>query len=309
MKEIVLISCILFSIFNGYGQEPDNIFSYEKIQPSATIVKNGQLDSLTRFEKVVLKGFDTNIPFYHFLNNRTSEKKYAILLHGLGGNKMYWIYPSKPYLQYTENLTTIKDSLLEQGFSLVIIDAKFHGERTYELNFRDPSSLPPQLSQNIEDANLFYDLMVSTVKEVRLIMDYIQGVNRAPDLKFNLVGYSMGGAISLLLNSIDDRINSVVACVPPMGRPYTELDGFDWADEMEEKMKAVSPLYSATDQKSPLAMLMGKTDFFIPEEEARAFYNKLSIDDKKLKFYESGHELPKDYVEDVINWLTQHNKK
>jgi esterase/lipase len=161
----------------------------------------------------------------------------------------------------------------------------------------------------MDDADIFYDMMVSTIKEVRLIMDYLEDVHKDSDMKFNLIGYSLGGGISLLLNSIDDRINSVVACVPPLGRPYTELEDLDWKKEIGEKMKAISPLYVATNQKSPVALLMGKTDFFIPEKEARTFYNEISIDDKKLKFYDSGHELPDAYIEDVINWITQHNKK
>lgn len=309
MRRILLISFILLSISKSYSQEPNNIYSYEKHKPSATIVQSGQLDSLTGLDKIVLTAFDSKIPFYHISNRRALEKKYVILLHGLGGNKKYWLYPSMPYLEYTKNLTAIKDSLLDIGFSLVIIDAKYHGERTYELNFRDPSYLPPQRSRNIDDANIFYDMTVSTVKEVRVIMDYLEEVHKDPDMKFNLVGYSMGGGIALLLNAIDDRVNAVVACVPPLGRPYTELNGLDWPEEMEAKMKVISPLYSATDQKSPVVMLMGKTDFFIPEKEARAFYNEILVADKELKFYDSGHELPEDYIEDVINWISQHNSK
>jgi len=119
----------------------------------------------------------------------------------------------------------------------------------------------------------------------------------------------MGGAFSLILNNLEDRINCIVACVPPMSRPFSEVEELNWSNELTEKMKAINPLYAATDQKSPVALLMGKTDFFIPEQEARAFYDEILIDDKKLKFYDSGHELPDAYIEDVINWITQHNKK
>jgi esterase/lipase len=54
---------------------------------------------------------------------------------------------------------------------------------------------------------------------------------------------------------------------------------------------------------------MEKTDPFISEDEAREFYDRIAIDDKKLKFYDSGHELPTEYIKDVISWITQHNKK
>lgn len=309
MRKIFLICFILVCITQGYGQHYNDHFDYKKSDLSAFIADNKAVDSLTQFEKVVLDGFNSKIPFYHYLNKRNSENAYVILMHGLGGNKDYWVNPSMPYLQYTKNLTSIKDSLLQLGFNLVIIDAKFHGERSYELNFRDPSTLPPMRSKNQKDAESFYNMYVSSIKEVRLIMDYVQQKVEDPDMKFNLVGYSMGGAFSLILNNIEDRINSVVACVPPLSRPFSEIESLNLSNEIAVKMKAISPLYSATNQKAPVAMLMGKTDFFIPEQEARTFYDDILIEDKKLKFYDSGHELPNAYIEDVINWITQHNKK
>ena len=38
-------------------------------------------------------------------------------------------------------------------------------------------------------------------------------------------------------------------------------------------------------------------------------HDDILIEDKKLKFYDSGHELPNAYIEDVINWIMEHNKK
>ncbi len=309
MRKIFLICTILISIIKGYGQNYNDHFDYKKSDLSALVVESHTVDSLTQFEKVVLDGFNSKIPFYHFLNERNQENEYVILIHGLGGNKNYWVNPSMPYLQYTKNLTAIKDSLLQLGFNIVIIDAKFHGERSYELNFRDPSSLPPMRSRNQADTESFYNLYVSSIKEIRMIMDYLQQRIQDTNLEFNLIGYSMGGAFSLILNNLEDRINCIVACVPPMSRPFSEVEELNWSNVLAEKMMAISPLYCATDQKSPVAMLMGKTDFFIPEQEAKDFFDAILIDDKKLKFYDSGHELPNDYIEDVINWITQHNNK
>ena len=139
------------------------------------------------------------------------------------------------------------------------------------------------------------------------MMSYLSERGGKSDLRFNLVGYSMGAAFALILNDIDERINCVVACVPPLSRPYSELEEFDWGEDLENKLRAISPLYSVKKQKSPLALLMGNDDFFIPVQEAREFYEKISLDDKSLKFYNSGHELPGEYIDDVIDWLEQHN--
>ncbi|WP_375324270.1 alpha/beta hydrolase family protein [Flagellimonas sp. GZD32] len=307
MKKCNLLFFLLLIIHVGYGQNYNAHFEYEKLNPTAVIVENRPVDSLIQMEKVVLDGFDTKILFYHFITKKNFENRYAILMHGLGGNKDYWVNPSLPYLQYTQNLTSIKDSLLQMGFNIVVIDAKYHGERSYELNFRNPGSLPPMRSKNVEDAQTLYDLYASSVKEVRLIMDYLEERFPSQNIKFNLIGYSMGGALSLILNNVDPRIHCVVACVPPMSRPYSEIAELNWSQEISEKLKAISPLYSITAQKAPVAMLMGNSDFFIPENEANTFYNNLTLENKKLKFYDSGHELPNSYMEDVLQWIKAHN--
>ncbi len=305
-----LMSAIL-SLFGivGYSQSAKPVFDYEPQILTAQIVTSQAIDSVTQFEKIVLDAFGSKTPFYHFSNQRKFNKPYVFLIHGLGGNKDYWLYPSMPYLDYTKNLTTIKDSLLTLGFSLVIIDAKFHGERSYELNFRDASSLPPALSNSKEDAMLFYELYVSTVKELRLIMDYLEMRYQNSDLNFNIVGYSMGGALSLILNTADHRLNCVVACVPPLSRPYLEVKNLVWPEDIVNHMKSISPFFCADNQKAPVALLMGTNDFFISQDEANTFFNRISQNDKHLKFFNSGHLLPSDYIGDVLDWIVKHNKQ
>jgi predicted esterase len=63
-------------------------------------------------EKIVIDGYDSKIPYYHFQNKKNQDGQYIILLHGLGGSKEDRVYPSMPYLQWSKNLTAIKDSLL-----------------------------------------------------------------------------------------------------------------------------------------------------------------------------------------------------
>lgn len=313
MKKFYIILLWIISLIflqnKSYGQNPYFDFDYERSNRTSVIVDSHNIDSLTRMDKVVLEGFDFKVPFYHFLNERNSDNSYVILLHGLGGNKDYWVNPSLPYLQYTKNLTAIKDTLLDLGFNVVIPDAKYHGERSYELNFRNPGSMLPGRSKSQADADSFYNLYASTIKEIRLIMDYVEDISKESKTEFNLIGYSMGGMFSLILNTVDERINCVVACVAPLALPFSEIEELNWSGEISEKMKAISPFYSATDQKSPVAMLMGMTDHFIPVDEARDFYKQIPIDDKKLKLYDSGHILPTEYIYDVISWITKHNKE
>ena len=65
------------------------------------------------------------MPFYHYIN-KDNKDKFVFLLHGLGSSKDDWLKPRSD-----EKLV---DSLVALGYDVIIPDAKFHGERSYEFN-------------------------------------------------------------------------------------------------------------------------------------------------------------------------------
>lgn len=296
---IIFLCFLIFSSSNG--QELRNHFSYDKKEnfDEQTYLLRAR-DSQKRIEKTIINGYDTKIPFYHYINLK-NKNKFVIILHGLGGSKDNWV-------QREAGMSLI-DSLVVLGYNVILPDAKFHGERSYELNFRPAATLPPARSKSIKDAKSLFEVYSSTTKDVRIIMDYLENKYSDEKLQFNLMGYSMGGAISLIVNSVDSRVNSVVACVPPVNRPISELKDFDWPSDITELMKDMTPTFYSAYQKSPVALLMGRTDYFTSEDEATQFYKKIPNTDKQLKFYEAGHGLPGEYINDVIEWITAHNKK
>ncbi|MCA0153508.1 alpha/beta hydrolase family protein [Winogradskyella vincentii] len=309
MRIHIALFFIFFFTSNLIAQSNRNLFDYDKEKEKlAVVVQSRNLDSVTIFEKVVLDGFDSKIPFYHYINKRKSKVNYAILLHGLGDSKESWVYPSEPYLEWSQNLTSIKDSLLTLGYSLIIPDAKFHGERNYELDFRPPESLPPILSRNEKDTKLFEILMTSTAKDLRIIMDYVQQFNKVKNQSFGVIGYSMGGNIAILLSNHDERVESVVACVPPINLPGKGIETFDWPDDLVQGQLDITPMKYAINQNTPILLLMGKRDYFTPVEDAERFYNNISINEKELKFFDSGHILPNEYKIDAIRWISLYNK-
>lgn len=248
------------------------------------------------YEKIVIEGFDSKVPFYFIQPKNHLGNQFVFLLHGLGGNKNHWIYP---LTENSKNFIKLKDSLISLGYSVIIPDAKYHGERSYEVNFAPaPTLVTPGNSEKI--SNMF----VSTVKEVRLIMDYMEMRFEGEPEKFNVIGYSMGGMLAILLNSVENRFESVVACVPPLELPKVFKNIFDWKDmETAEKLDFLSPWNYAEFQKAPITLLMGKTDPYYTEQDARDFFNKIVVKNKSLKFYESGHSLPEDFVKEAIKNL------
>lgn len=297
-----------FSLTLTFCQTDTNLFEYDRNKErSANIVQSQVIDSVTTFEKVVLDGFDSEIPFYHYINKRTDKGNYVILLHGLGDSKKDWVYPSEPYLEWSRNTRSIKDSLVSLGYNLIIPDAKFHGERSYELGFRAPESLPPVISKNEKDSKSFELLITSTVKDLRIIMDYIQNRENSLVKSFSVIGYSLGGNLAILLSVFDDRISSVVGCVPPINLPARGLEMFDWSEGVIQGQLDITPMKYAKSQNTPIILLMGKKDFFTTEKEVSDFFEEIPTTEKKLKYFESGHILPNNYKIDAIRWITDHN--
>lgn len=309
MRNYIPLFFAFFSLSQMVCQTKPNMFEYnKKNKRSAVVVQKQRLDSTTVFEKVVIDGYDSKIPFYHYSNETTDKNRYIILLHGLGDSKDAWVHPYEPYLEWSKNLTSIKDSLLTRGYSLIIPDAKFHGERSHELGFRPPELLPPGVSKNKKDSQLFKTLMVSTVKDLRIIMDYMQQRYKDEDFSFGSIGYSMGGSIAIILSAFDNRISSVVACVPPINLPARGLKAFNWTEEIIQEQLDITPMKYAELQKSPIMLLIGKKDFFTTEEEVSTFFKNIPTNDKELKYFDSGHILPNTYKLDVIRWTIKHNE-
>ncbi|MBT8182791.1 MAG: alpha/beta hydrolase [Eudoraea sp.] len=308
MRYLITSILILFSFNVIVGQTKTNLFEYNKeTEKVAVVVRKQKIDSVTIFEKIVIEGYDSKVPFYSYTNLRKEKPPFVILLHGLGDTKDDWVYPSEPYLEWSRNITSIKDSLLTLGYSIIIPDAKFHGERSYELGFRPPESLPPVISRNEKDSKLFETLMTSTVKDMKIIMDYIQSRSTDPDQSFSVIGYSMGGSLAILLSIFDDRISSVVGCVPPINLPARGLEAFNWSEEVLQGQLDITPMKYAELQKSPIMLLMGRNDFYTTEEEVSNFFENIPIKEKELKYFDSGHILPNHYKLDAIRWITKHS--
>ncbi len=298
MNKFRLLTCVLIFVGTSISaQELTADFSYfPKIEFNDKIVGRNTDASGTTLEKIVLDGFDSKIPFYIIKPKDRKEDTYVILLHGITGNKDNWVNPTS---SLTEKYVKLKDSLVTMGYSIIIPDAKYHGERSYQGNFASPLTF-----FSSQDVQKIYNLYTSSVKDIQIIMDYIESKSTATSQIFDVIGYSMGGQMAILLNSVDDRLNCVVACVPPLDpKKGSEILGMNEGNV--KNMQVLSPKNYATLQKAPITLLMGTKDSWYTKEEAQDFFDKITIKDKSLKFYESGHYLPDEFISDVLKNISK----
>jgi dienelactone hydrolase len=295
---LLIFGLIFISAISFAQNETDYLSYYPKVEYNVKIAANNTLDDGTTFEKIVIDGFDSRVPFYVIKPEINKKNKFIILLHGITGSKENWINPtsilSKKYVK-------LKDSLLSIGYNVVIPDAKYHGERSYETDFTSPFAF-----YSTQDLQKIQNLWSTTVKDIRIIMDYMQSLPNREQITFDVVGYSMGGLMAIYLNSVDYRLNCVVACVAPLGNVLKGSMRLGLNEENAKKMEErfSSEIYAPL-QKAPITLLMGAKDGWYTEKEAQDFYDNIEIKAKTLKFYESGHYLPEEFISDVIKSLNE----
>ena len=298
MKKLFVLILILFSCKILLAQADTSRFSYfEKEEYHAFIAESTTLADGTTQEKIVIDGFDSRVPFYYIKPEDNEGSKSVILLHGITQSKNSWVYPMT---SLEEKYIKLKDSLLTLGYTVIIPDAKYHGERSYEADFISPLQLG--LNQDIQRS---YNLFSTTVKDVRIIMDYIQmSQENNSAVGFNVIGYSMGGMMAIHLNAVDERLERVVACVAPLDLK----SGWILLGAKEEnaaKLEPISPKHFAPLQKAPLTYLVATNDNWYTKEESQTFFEEIAVEDKIIIFYESGHFLPADFVDDAIEGVVK----
>jgi dienelactone hydrolase len=260
-----------------------------------SIVKNDTSDLGEVFQKIVIDGFDSRFPFYLIQPKNNPKNRFFFLLHGSGGTKDSWIHASG---SLTTKYVKLKDSLLSLGFAVIIPEYKYYGERSYEIDFAKTD-----VFWSKKDYRRSLNMFTTTVRDIRIIMDYLESKSEQTPIIFHAIGYSMGGKIAILLNSTDNRLKSVVACVPYfMGGRFMRNSSAD--PELKSNLLSVHDLFRFGKlQKSPICILVGNIDENYTIQEVEDFYNQLTLEGNSLKIYNSGHILPDSFIEDAINFI------
>jgi predicted esterase len=105
-----------------------------------------------------------------------------------------------------------------------------------------------------------------------------------------MMGYSLGAAMTTYL------------CTQvPQLRMGVIGSGFLYIDNLSP---AIYPLHFIPRIKDiPILLLEGSKDEYFPESQAREFERLLNSKTKKLIFYDSGHLLPIEYLNDAFYWI------
>lgn len=209
-------------------------------------------------------------------------------MHAMGRSHMRWWQAEvngKPTLEQTHRITQMA---LQQGYAVVAIDARAHGQRR-------ALGQPHAAQRAMRDMHWFgkrqaYEQMIiDTVRDHRVLLDWLLQQAHLDATRITAAGYSMGAQGALLLAGLDERVQAVAAMVPP---------------HLGDNVAAVAPINLVAGlQGKRVWLLTADDDDHASPKQNQALFDAIPSPDKKHLRFDSGHLLPSDYVEPLSDWL------
>lgn len=281
------------------------------------------------------KGQPLNVRVVEKLNKKTYTRE-KIVFSGVRGDRVpgYFAYPTSaigpyPVVLFLHGFTNSKEGrwqdddfesgglvtkgLLEKGFATLSLDAQFHGERIAANDYEPQGNIFAN-----GQYNKYREILTQTVVEYRMALDYLAMRAEVDTSRTGVIGYSMGGDLTFMLTAVEPRIKAAVACVASPQAETSMLALFKGLTADQFRTLAVTPQtrasvwaiqnYARAIGSQPFLMLNGRRDKWYTESEARQLYELIPSSTKELKFYDSGHKLPTEYVPKAVQWFEDHLK-
>jgi cephalosporin-C deacetylase-like acetyl esterase len=219
---------------------------------------------------------------------KTIQNPLPVLIgaHAMGRSQIRWwqdSFKDRATFEQTDKITAMA---LAKGYAVVAIDARHHGLR------KDPDLSLVDIIDNLHwwgEREPYETMLVDTVRDHRVLLDWLEQQPMLDKNKIKLAGYSMGAQISLLLAGVDSRIKSVAAIVPP---------------HMNSTTAVVAPLnVMAGLSDNQVWLFTADDDEYASIKQNQQLFDALPNPDKKLFRFDSGHLLPADYVTKLEPWL------
>jgi dienelactone hydrolase len=213
-----------------------------------------------------------------------------LALHAMGRTHWRWSqaeFKGRPTIETTHRVTELA---LQQGYVVIAMDAREHGDRKNA----DKPLIARELLRNLHwwgEREPYERLIVDTVKDWRVLLDWVTQQAQFDSGDIRAAGYSMGAQMALLLAGTDARVSAVAAMVPP---------------GLTNRVAVVAPLNVAPQLGATRVWLLtADDDEHASARENAALFAALPGDRKQHLRFAGGHVLPADYAERLLPWLAE----
>jgi formylglycine-generating enzyme required for sulfatase activity/dienelactone hydrolase len=144
--------------------------------------------------------------------------------------------------------------------------------------------------------NTFREHVIAWAKDVRRTVDYLESRSDIDRDRVAFMGVSWGAAMAPVYLAVEPRFKAAVLIV----------GGF----YVQRAMPEVEAINFAPRVTTPVLMLNGRFDFFLPEEGTQIpMFRLLGLPNSKKRrvVYETGHNIPRpDLIRESLDWLDTH---
>jgi fermentation-respiration switch protein FrsA (DUF1100 family) len=210
----------------------------------------------------------------------------AVLLHGFSSRK-------------EQMAETVGAALLGHGVASLAIDLPLHGERIAEGNATS-WGLVGGYERAFDRSAMQNPLALAGAwrtaqRDARLALAFLGARAEVDRTRLAVVGYSMGSFLGVQVGADERAVRALVLAAGgdlPDGTPYATALRL-----IADPRRAVKRL-----DGRPLLMVHGRRDTTVRPEQAQRLFDA-AMEPKELRWYDAGHYLPAQALDDAARWL------
>jgi len=294
---LLVLGTIWYTIWGlkPYHVTPEIIterYSYHVSDLNMEMVKqtdDSYLFTFTSFDGATVNG-RIKYPDSYIANSDTisSAAPLPILIgvHAMGRSENRWwmdSFKDRPTIEQTNKIT---EQALENGYAVVAIDSRNHGQRK-DLNHSIIKIMDDMHRWGKREP--YEKMVVDTVKDHRVLLDWLDVQPQFDSSQTHVAGYSMGGQVALFLAATDPRIEHVLSIVPPYLDDKTAIV----ASKNIANLIGIDRLWLVT----------ANDDEHASESENEYLFTMIATSNKKHITFEGGHVLPEGYYKALSGWF------
>jgi len=261
-----------------------SFFDYDRTIPlDVTVLSRSRTQSYVREKIVFTGGRGDRVPGYLAIPTvGTPPYPVVLTMHGGASSKETWW--EEDSFEHGRQLT---QGLLASGIAVLSLDAQYHGERSSNNDFLSIYEMYFEKEWMIR----YRDMMIESTQDYLRALDYLESRTEIDRNRIGVIGHSMGGMMAVYLSALEPSVRSAVVCIGALHDPRIyPVNPINFARSLGEK---------------PVLVLAGRTDPLIPAETTELFFGLIDGDLKRLEFFDSGHQLPEEYVDGALAWFGQ----
>ncbi|QZO14315.1 dienelactone hydrolase family protein [Pseudoalteromonas piscicida] len=283
------VAAVWYAVFGlkPYSVTPEELTQIYSYEQKAVEVKLSPLEgNQFSLEYISFDGDKVNGQIIYPTNYDASKPMPIMVgVHAMARSYVRWMQESFRGYDTFEQTDELTKMALANGYAVVAIDSRNHGKR---------KDLEHGIFKIMDDLDWwgkrepYEKLIIDSVKDHRVLLDWIATQPQFDQNQISVAGYSMGGQISLILAALDKRVDNVLSIVPPY---------------LTNAVARVAIKNFATAVDSPKVWLVSADDDeYASERENEALFEAIASVQKHHVVIEGEHILPEGYYKKLQGW-------